>query len=96
MRKANGSSIFKRKKGKFRKLANKTEGNEILHPEENNKQAEEPEDKNEAIRCKYSSGKDSNGLEKCTGCGVGYRYSFTFSYITIQFHLKKLIYLEFL
>ena len=33
------------------------------------------EEDGETPSCKYSSGKMSNGLEKCSGCGVGYRYS---------------------
>ena len=74
LRKNNGRSIFKRRKGKFRKTLNKAENNKIKESETTEKETEE--DKNEPTpgdgRCKYSSGK-INGLEKCIGCGVGYR-----------------------
>ena len=74
LRKNNGRSIFKRRKGKFRKTLNKAENNKIKESETTEKETEE--DKNEPApgdgRCKYSSGK-INGLEKCIGCGVGYR-----------------------
>ena len=39
-----------------------------------NKNGENVSDPKEGeVRCKYSSG-NVDGLEKCIGCGVGYRY----------------------
>ena len=75
LRKNNGRSIFKRRKGKLRKNLNKVDDNKIKDSEPEEKKTEE--EKKELTpgdgRCKYSSGK-VNGLEKCIGCGVGYRY----------------------
>ena len=53
---------------------NKVDDNKIKDSEPEEKKTEE--EKKELTpgdgRCKYSSGK-VNGLEKCIGCGVGYR-----------------------
>ena len=74
LRKNNGRSIFKRRKGKLRKNLNKVQSKTENDLETKAKETEE--EKKEVTpgdgRCKYSSGK-INGLEKCIGCGVGYR-----------------------
>jgi phage-related protein len=69
-----GRSIFKRKKGKLRKALNKSESKRTDQSEvTENEKDDAAESKTEDGRCKYSSGK-VDGLEKCIGCGVGYRY----------------------
>ena len=88
LRKNNGRSIFKRRKGKLRKNLNKVDNNKIKdsEQEETDRQKTTEEEKKELTpgdgRCKYSSGK-INGLEKCIGCGVGYRYVLVKCHVTI-------------
>ena len=64
---------------------NKVDDNKIKDSEPEEKKTEE--EKKELTpgdgRCKYSSGK-VNGLEKCIGCGVGYRYD---TYIDTCLHI---------
>ena len=77
LKKSNGRSIFKRKKGKLRKVFNKSDNKKTKDSESAGKSTKEDvtgAGSGEAV-CKYSSGK-VNGLEKCIGCGVGYRYKY--------------------
>ena len=86
-RKGFGNSIFKRKKGTFRKAFNTKKEIKSTHHESNqvDKEKSDSTEEDEPPSSKYSSGKVS-GLEQCSKCGVGYRY---FAYTSI-------IYLPFL
>ena len=72
---------------------NKSKGKKTEQSEVPEKEKEDlTESKTEDGRCKYSSGK-VNGLEKCIGCGVGYRYD---TYIQTWIHIFNFYYVSLL